>query len=391
MQACKSKVKVCTLLDPQSAYPGWKNLKLHLSEHITTAVQVEKSREELARGPGRENLIRLDCNENPWGPSPSVVRALAAAELSRYPDPSGFALVQRLARNIGVTSGEIVLGNGSTEIVELLMRSLVQPGFEVIISFPSSLLYQRCVQILDGQNIIIPLRRLSHDLESIQASISEKTRLIVLDNPNNVTGTVINPGDFYSFLSGVPESVVVLLNEAYVDFMDNEKLLDTFSLIRNTKNRCGVVVVRSFSKAYGLAGLRCGYGIMPEEISRCLLRLRQPYSVGGLALAAAQAALADEHYLRQTQERTRQGKEYLREEVKKLGCTCYPSQTNFLLVDLQMNADALCLALSRRGVIVRSMAAYGLIDCIRISVGTDFENRNFITVFAECLQGFENA
>ena len=347
--------------------------------------------EELERDLGVADIVMLACNENPWGPSPAVARVLASAALQRYPDPSGWALRSALARKIGVSIGEIFLGNGSTEIVELVMRAFVGTGSEVITGFPAPLTYQRCVQALGGRNIVVPLRRLSYNLGAIMGSVSEKTRIIVLDNPNNPTGTVMNPGDFYSFLSGVPESILVVLNESYVDFADDEKLLDIFSLVRNTKKRCGVAVIRSFSKAYGLAGLRIGYGIMPEEAARCLQKLRQPYAVGALAQIAALAAFEDDQYLRQTQERIRKGKEHLREEVKKLGCTSYPSQTNFILIDVKVNAETLYLAMLKKGVIVRSMASYGFSDCIRVNVGTESENEKFLLALAECLVDIENA
>jgi histidinol-phosphate aminotransferase len=369
-------------------------LKLQLPEYITTVTQypVGKTLEELRRESGIDNPIMLASNENPWGPSPAVDKALslAMASVHRYPDGSGYSLVRSLARKIGVSTNEIVLGNGSNEVLELLMRVFVNRGCEVITSYPSSLMYQRLVQIHAGENIVVPLRRLSHDLSKILSCITDNTRLILLDNPNNPTGTAMNPGELYSFLSEIPESIVVVLDEAYVEFMDQEKQVDIFSLIRNNKNRCGVVTVRTFSKVYGLAGLRIGYGVMPEEIASCLQRVRQPYNVNHLAQAAASAALADEEYLRQTLERTRKGKEYLREEVKKLGCTSYPSQTNFILVDAKMDASRLHLAMLGKGVIVRPMSPYGLPDCIRITVGTDEENKRFLAVLAECLMDLED-
>ena len=232
---------------------------------------------------------------------------------------------------------------------------------------------------------------MSHDLDRILDGVSEKTRLIVIDNPNNSTGTAIIPGELYSFLSKVPESVVVVLDESSVEFMDPEKQVDIFSLIRNTKNRCGVVVVRTFSKAYGLAGLRIGYGIMPTEIAASLHRVRLPFNVNCLALVAAFAALADEKYLGQTLERIRRGKENLREEVKKLGCTSYPSQANFLLIDVKMDAIRLHRALLDKGVVVRPMHLYGLSDCIRTTVGTDEENTRFLIVLGECLKDLQDA
>jgi histidinol-phosphate aminotransferase len=374
---------------------GRKKLKLHFSKNITDITNYEpgQSPEELNRELGITHAITLASNENPWGPSPAVAKALSLAmtTLHRYPDTSACSLSATLARNIGVSLNEIVLGNGSKEVMELLLRVFIRTGCEVITSCPSSLLYQRLVQIHGGKNIIVPLRRLSHDLDRILTGISDRTRLILFDNPTNPTGTAITPVELYSFLSEVPEGVTVVLDESYVEFMDQEKQVDIFSLVRNTKNRCGVVVVRTFSKAYGLAGLRIGYGVMPEEIAACLQKVRQPFNVNHLAQIAALAALEDENYLRKTLERTRIGKEYLREEVKKLGCTSYPSQTNFLLIDVKSDATRLYQAMLGKGVIVRPMNLYGFADCIRINVGTDEENTRFLAVLAECLSDLEDA
>jgi histidinol-phosphate aminotransferase len=370
-------------------------LKLQLPKNITsiTPYPVGKPQEELRREFGIENPITLASNENAWGPSPEVTKALSGAmtSLHRYPDGSSYYLVRCLAQKTGVTMGEIVLGNGSNEVLEFLMRVFVKTGSEVITSYPSYLMYQRLVQIHGGTNIVVPLRRLSHDLNQILAGITENTHLILLDNPNNPTGTACAPGELYSFLSEIPESVIVVLDEAYVDFLDQEKQVDIFSLIRNNKNRCGVVAIRTFSKAYGLAGLRIGYGVMPKEIAACLQKVRQPFNINHLAQTAALAALTDEEYLRQTLDKTRRGREYLREEVKKLGCTSYPSQTNFILIDVKMDAMRLYPAMLEKGVIVRPMNPYGFPDCIRINVGTDEENTRFLVVLAECLLDLEDA
>ena len=368
-------------------------MKLRLSENIQSLfdAEVEGNEEGIQQEPGTIAPVLLASNENPWGPSPSVAKALSQTILHRYPDASGVALRLGIAQKTGVTDREIVLGNGSYEVMELLLRIFVQAGCEVVSSHPSSLIYQRMTQIQGGENIIVPLKRLSHDLERILGGISEKTRLVILDNPNNSTGTAVIPGELYSFLSQVPESVVVVLDESSVEFLDPEKQVDVFSLVRNTRNRCGVVVTRTFSKAYGLAGLRIGYGVMPVEIADCLHRLRQPFNVGHLAQVAALAALADENYLRQTVEQTRRGKENLREEVKKMGCTSYPSQSNFLLIDVKMDAKKMYKAMLDKGVVVRPMHLFGLSDCIRVTSGTDEENTRFLAVLAECLMDPQNA
>ncbi len=343
---------------------------------------------ELKRELGINNSIKLASNENPWGPSPKVVRSLRL-ELTnqhRYPDGSGYQLRQVLAKKVNLSVDEIVLGNGSGEIFELLINIFVRERDEVISSRPSFPLYQQFVQAQGGDNFVIPLKKNHHDLESILLCVTEKTKLIILDNPNNPTGCAINPGELYTFLSKVPESVIVVLDEAYVDYMEDEFQVDVFSLIRNTTGRCGVVVVRTFSKAYGLAGLRVGYGLMPVEIADSLHRVRQPFNVNQMAQAGALAALGDDEYYNNILKMTREGREYLMAEVEKIGCRVHPSQANFFLIDVQGDAEKLYEVLLQRGVIVRPVKHLGLPKSLRISVGTENENQRFLDEFYRCIQ-----
>ena len=246
-------------------------------------------------------------------------------------------------------------------------------------------MYQKIVQVRGGVNIVIPLTRMHHDLATILAAITDRTRLIFLDNPNNPTGNPIKPTDLYSFLSEVPESVLVVLDEAYVDFMDRELQVDIFSLVRNTNGRCGVVSLRTFSKAYGLAGLRIGYGLMPSIVAGNLHKVRQPFNVNQLAQIGALAALQDEEFYQQTLQRTRKGLNYLQDEVNKLGCISYPAQTNFFLIDVQGDATALYEAMLHKGVIIRSMKPYGYTDMVRVTVGSEEENNRFLGALSACL------
>ncbi len=364
--------------------------KIQVADHIASIVPYPpgKPMKELEREYGISDSIKLASNENPWGSSPKAIEALRVGldELNRYPDGSSYYLVQALADRLGFSPDEIVLGNGSDEIIELLAKAYVQPGDEVISSHPSFLIYQKVVQVRGGVNKILPLKSMHHDLEKILSMVNEKTRLIFLDNPNNPTATAIKPTELYSFLSEVPESVIVVLDEAYRDFMDYDKKVDIFSLVRNTKGRCGVVALRTFSKAYGLAGLRVGYGLMPAEIAAYLHRVRQPFNVNHLAQVGAKAALEDDEFYEFTLESTRKGMQYLQSEVGKLGCYCYPSQTNFFLIDVKGNAVALYEAMLRQGVIIRSMKAYGYTDVIRVTVGTNEENERFLLTLKQCLQ-----
>ncbi len=364
-------------------------MKLQIPENIQsiTPYPPGKPLDELEREYGVKNSIKLASNENPWGPSPKAVNAIqkALGYLNRYPDGSGYYLTQGIARHFGVMPEEVVLGSGSNEVIEFLVKAFVGRDEEVITSHPSFLMYQKFVQVRGGKNIVLPLKNMAHDMKRILASITGRTRLIFLDNPNNPTGTYINPVDLYTFLSKVPEHVIVVLDEAYVDFMNMNYQVDIYSLIKNRDGRCPVVSLRTFSKAYGLAGLRVGFGLMAKEIADCLHKVRQPFNVNSLAQVAALAALEDTEFFKQTIAKTINGRNYLMREVEAIGCKSYPSETNFFLIDVRGDANALYAAMLYKGVIVRSMAAYGFPQCIRITVGTDDENARFLRSFYECL------
>ncbi len=366
-------------------------MKLHIPKNLEKIIPYPpgKTQGELEREYGVANSIKLASNENAWGPSPKVVRALRSSltTIHRYPDSSCHDLIQGIAGKTGFNPDEIVVGNGSNEVIEFLVKAFVRQGDEVISSHPSFLMYQKFVQVHGGENFVVPLRKMKHDLEAIQDVVSEKTRLIFLDNPNNPTGSSLNPLEVYTFFSKVPESVIVVLDEAYVDFMDNEQQVDVFSLIRNTKGRCPVVSLRTFSKVYGLPGLRVGFGLMPGEIAGCLNKVRQPFNINQMAQVGALAALEDQDYYHYIVDVTRRGRAHLQTEMEGLGCVVYPSQANFLLVNVGGDGQAVYEALLRKGVIVRPMTAYGFADCIRVTIGTDVENTRFLESLCEILRG----
>jgi len=364
-------------------------LKITIPENIAaiTPYPPGKPQDELEREYGMSGSIKLASNENPWGPSPKAVRAIRSEllNLHRYPDASCFYLVNALARKAGVDPAEVVLGNGSNEIIDFLVKAFVREKDEVITSHPSFLMYQKFVQIRGGINYVVPMRDMHHDLGVIREMVSDRTRLIFIDNPNNPTGTTIQPVDLYQFLSDIPETIIVVLDEAYIDFAEKQQRVDVFSLIRNNAGRCPVVFLRTFSKAYGLAGLRIGYALMAREIASCLQKVRPPFNINQMAQVGALAALGDEEYYERTLARTQAGLLYLSREVEGLGCKSYPSQANFFLIDVRGNADKLYNSLLTKGVIVRSMSAYGFETFIRVTVGTEEENKRFIKSLAESL------
>ncbi len=364
-------------------------MKLQIPDNIKdiTPYPPGKPIDELEREYGVTGSIKLASNENPLGPSPLAIQAMQTAlkEVHRYPDGSGYYLTRALADKLHAEPEQIVLGNGSNEIIEFLVKAFVCQGDEVITSHPSFLMYQKFVQVRGGKNIVVPLKDMGHDLETISGLVSEKTRLVFIDNPNNPTGSVIPPDALNFFLAAIPEHVVVVLDEAYRDFVDQPLQADINALIQDVDDHCGVVSLRTFSKAYGLAGVRIGFGIMHSSVATCLHKVRQPFNINGIALTGALAALEDSAFYQRTITSTKEGKRYLMHELGKLGCKSYPSQTNFFLIDVCGDATLLYESMLKQGVIVRSMKAYGFPDFIRINVGTPSENDRFLAALKESL------
>ena len=364
-------------------------MKLNVPENIANIKPYPpgKPLDELEREYGITNSIKLASNENAWGASPKALEAIQGAlkDVHRYPDGSAYYLTEAIAQHVGVKPSEIVIGNGSNELIEFLVKAFVEDEDEVISSQPSFLMYQKIVQIRAGVNHVVPLKDMKHDLDTIMATVNDKTRLIFIDNPNNPTGTLIAPAELYTFISNLPEHVILVLDEAYVDFTDEDKRVNIQSLIKESDNRCAVVSLRTFSKAYGLSGLRVGFGIVPEEIALCLHKVRQPFNVNSLAQVGALAALGDEVFYNDTLRKTRQGMKYLQDECVRIGCAPLQSQTNFFMIDVKGDADILYKAMLKKGVIVRSMSAYGFKTHIRITVGTAAENDRFLAALSDCV------
>lgn len=362
-------------------------MKLKVASHISSLVPYPPGKpiEELEREYGISGSIKLASNENAWGPSPRAVSAIkdGLRNLHRYPDGSCYYLAQSLAAKIGIEPEEIVFGNGSNEIIGLLITAFLQPGEEVITSHPTFLMYQKLVQVQGGVNRVIELENMHHDLKSILNTVTPKTRLIFLDNPNNPTGTIIGREDFAAFMEQLPEDVLVVLDEAYVDFVAPELRIDVLSYMREGRP---VAALRTFSKAYGLSGLRLGYGIMAAEIAGYLNRVRQPFNVNSLAQIGGVAALADDEHYQMTLDKSREGIDWLSREVAKLGCRPMETHTNFFLIDVHGDGKKLYEHLLHQGVIVRPMQAYGYPDFIRITVGRQAENQRFIKALAHSMK-----
>ena len=343
-----------------------------------------KPLDELKREYGIQEAIKLASNENPFGPSPEAVEAIkeAASGVSRYPDGSSYYLKARLSALWGVGQENIVLGNGSNEVIQFLIHAFTGPGTEVISSDPSFLMYRKMVQIFGATNRLIPLRDNGHDLWAILDVVRDSTRIIFLDNPHNPMGTVIKREEFEEFLDKLPDHVIVCLDEAYGEFVRDEEGVRGRDYIERDPR---VVFLRTFSKAYGLSGLRVGYGVMASEIAQVLERVRQPFNINALAQAGALAALDDRAHLEGTVKQTWTGLDWYYERLKKLGLDYIESNTNFVFVKLGVDARVIYEEMLKKGVIIRAMGAYGHPQAVRITVGTREENERCMKALEEAL------
>jgi histidinol-phosphate aminotransferase len=347
--------------------------------------QAGKPIDELAREFGLDpaSIVKLASNENPLGVPASARRAMAAAveDLGRYPDANGFALKSALAARYGVPMDWITLGNGSNDILELAAAATLAPGRSCVYAQHSFAVYALATQARGARAIVVPARRLGHDLEAMQAAIAPDTALVYVANPNNPTGTHLAAAAIDAFLARVPAGVTVVLDEAYNEYLPPELRFDSTQWVRRYPN---AIVSRTFSKAFGLAGLRVGYGLAQRELTDLLNRVRQPFNVNSVAQAAAVAALGDEDFLARSYELNLRGMQQLTAAFESLGLEYVPSVGNFVLVKVGA-AARVYEQLLRRGVIVRPVANYGLPEWLRVTVGLPEENAAFLRALPEAL------
>lgn len=332
-----------------------------------------------------KGIIKLASNENPTGPSRMVTRAIedALPELTRYPDGSGFELKRKLADRYAVGMDQITLGNGSNDILDLVSRSYLAPGLNAVFSAHAFAAYPLCVRAVNAESKIVPAKNWGHDLGGILAAIDEQTRIIFIANPNNPTGTWFSAPELEAFLRQVPESVLVVLDEAYIEYAEPDELPDGLRYLDDHPN---LLVSRTFSKAYGLASLRVGYSFSSAVIADVLNRVRQPFNVNSLAMVAACAALDDPAYVVESRRLNSAGMRQLEEGFRQLGLSWIPSKGNFIAVDFGRDASPIYEALLREGVIVRPVTGYGMPTFLRITVGTLAENAQFLQVLGRVLQ-----
>jgi histidinol-phosphate aminotransferase len=369
-----------------------KDSVLSAPAHIAAIApyQAGKPIEELARefGLDTSKIVKLASNENPLGMPESAKRALnaAVANLGRYPDPAGFDLKKAISLRFGVEQAWLTLGNGSNDILELVASALIDPGSAVVYSQFAFVVYRLATQARGAKHIVVPAKDYGHDLPAMLEAITPETKIVYVANPNNPTGTYLSIEAIETFLAGVAARhgtrVTVVLDEAYNEFLEPSLRVDGVALVKRYPN---LIVSRSFSKAYGLAGLRVGFAMAQPALTDLLNRVRQPFNVNSLAQAAAIAALNDKEFLTKSFEVNRDGKEQLQKAFEKLGLQFVPSYANFVLVKVG-DAARINLELLKRGVIVRPVAGDGLPEWLRVSIGLPHENQTFIDALTAVLK-----
>ncbi len=340
--------------------------------------------EELERELGIVGSIKLASNENPSGPSPKAIRAIKENlnNIHRYPDGSCYYLRQKLAKKFGLPMSKIIAGNGSNEIIKLVVHTVLSPDEEVILPLPTFLLYEKVVKSFEAKIVTVPLLNFSIDLPAILTAVSSRTKIIFISNPNNPTGQALNKEEISHFLNALPSDLIVVLDEAYIEFATDPNIASAIELLESYPL---LVVLRTFSKAYGLAGLRIGYGFASEMIIDGMNLVRQPFNVNYLAQVGALAALDDDEFVEKTLTLTRDGLEFLYSQLDRIGLEYLPTQTNFFLIKTPLGAQETYQRMLRQGVIVRSMESFGLNDYIRINVGLPEENKRFIKTLEKIL------
>ena len=339
---------------------------------------------ELERELGLSHSIKLASNENPLGASPRVAEAIAGAlpEIARYPDGGGYELRQVLAERHAVAPSCVTLGNGSNDVLDMVARVFLGPGVQSLFSQYAFAVYPICSQAVGAEPVVAPARDYGHDLGAMAERITPRTRVVWIANPNNPTGTWLGAEALRAFLKQLPQHLVVVLDEAYTEYVEEEGYPDATRWLEEFPN---LIVTRTFSKAYGLASLRVGYALSHPQVADLLNRVRQPFNVNSLAQTAALAALGDQAFIRRVVALNRQGMGQLVAGVKSLGLALIPSVGNFLTVDMGRDAAPLDQALLRLGCITRPLANYGMPNHLRISIGLEEENARLLESLAQVL------
>ena len=339
--------------------------------------------EELERELGITNIIKLASNENAMGASPMVRAAYPdIRDLCRYPDGNGFSLKQALAAFHSVAPEQIILGNGSNDILEFAARAFLTQSHESIFSEHAFAIYPIVTQAIGARGIVVPARDFGHDLTGMLAAVTERTRLVFIANPNNPTGTCLNSAELRQFMDKLPDTVIVLMDQAYFEYAQSVDYPNCVEWLNDYQN---LIVSRTFSKAYGLAGLRVGYAVTHPVMADLLNRVRQPFNVNSIALKAAEIALQDQDHIKKVIQFNKTGMQQLMEGLDSMGIHFIPSSANFLCIDMEQEALPVYDQLLREGVIVRPVGGYGLPNHLRVTAGFDYENERFLQTLAKIL------
>ncbi|MBD3184669.1 histidinol-phosphate transaminase [Candidatus Poribacteria bacterium] len=351
-----------------------------------TPYQPGKPIEEVARelGMPEEDIVKMASNENPLGASPMGIQAIkdAAEKVGLYPDGGCYYLKQDLAKHLDVASENLILGNGSNEVLMIIADTFVNPEDETLYAEQSFVVYMLATKVSGATAVTVPLKNYTHDLEAIADKITDKTKVIFIANPNNPTGTMVTADEVKRFMDRVPDHVIVVFDEAYYEYVERDDFPNTVEYVREGRS---VVTLRTFSKIYGLAGLRIGYGITTPEIVKILDKVRQPFNVNAVAQAAAIASLKDKEHVEKSVKVNSEGKKYLYEKLEEMGLEYVPSEGNFMLVHLNQSGADVMAEMLKEGVIVRPMKGYKFPESVRITIGTKEQNDKLLTALKKVL------
>lgn len=335
--------------------------------------------------PKEPGVAKLSSNENPFGPSPKALEAIAkeTKNLQIYPDQKSILLREALAKKLNVDESCLIVGNGSDEIMQLAAATFLKAGEEVVLPNNTFSLYEFVTRIFDGKLVFVDLKNYSQDLEATAKAVTPKTKMIFLCNPHNPSGTMISAKELEAFLKKIPENILVIMDEAYMEFVESKEFPDSLKYVRENKN---VLILRTFSKFYGLAGLRAGYGIAKKELVSYMFRVKPPFNVNRLAQAGAKAALGDSSFQEKTYQNNQEGKKYLYAELGKLGLEYKKTESNFIFINLKRSADQLFMQMMKLGVIIRPLTSFGLPEAIRVSIGSQDQNKKLINALKESIR-----
>lgn len=361
--------------------PKWRGV-LDRLEHYVPGRPVEEVRASY----GVSRVIKMASNENPWGPSPKALERakLELEKVAMYPEGTCAELRGALAARLGVTEEMVTVSNGGDNVLMMIAQAFVEPGDRVVMGTPTFPVYRTACLLMGGEPVEVPLKDFIHDLEAMARAAARGAKMVIICNPNNPTGTIVGEKELKDFLSALPQEVLVVLDEVYADFVDCEDFPDGLDLIHQGKS---VLSVRSFSKLYGLAGLRVGYGIGPPDLVQALNKVREPFPVNRVAQAAALGALEDQGFKEKILKETHRGRAELARALREMGLRCLDSHTNFVFVDLGRDSEEVSQSLLARGIVIRPGKLWKTPTWCRITVGRPEENRELVRALSEILAG----